>query len=417
MPMSASLLFGLLGGLIVLAYVSNTLFRRTRVPDVIVLMATGVLLGPVLKVVDAGIFQPVTRVFGILALILILFEGGLELDARDSLRHFPASLLVSVISYACSLGLTAVVIVWSLHLPVSKAVLAGAALACTSGSIAFPILQQLEMAKPVRLTLMFDSTMSDTFGVLTVGALLDLAVAHGSIVTLFLHRFLISILLSVLLAGFAAAIWSFALPFLSERRSWNVLTFAVVLLIYAGAEKAGGSGLIAVFCFGIGLTNLQRADTSLIEESLGMATLSKTQQSHIFAFHSELAFVIRTFFFVLIGVIVDFSALARHLPLVLAVVGAILVARTLALASSHWALAGTSLREQEAIFWIMPRGLITVVLALEIVGRSGQDFSFLPGLAFATILATSLLLIAGSFRFQPAAPTPPPPETPKGRSE
>jgi Na+:H+ antiporter len=403
--MSARFLFALLGGLIVLAFAANRLFQRTRVPDVIVLMATGVLLGPVLHVVHAELFQPVARVFGILALILILFEGGLDLDVRDTLRHFPAGLLVSALSYGWSLGLVSAVIVWSLKLPASTAILAGAALACTSSSIALPILQQIEVSKPVRLTLMFDATMSDTFGVLTVGALLNLAQSHGSVVTEFLHHFLFTIFLSLLSAGLAALVWSFVLPFLSGRRFWNVLTFAVVLLVYAAVEQLGGSGLIAVFFFGIGLTNLQRVDTGMLEESFGLATLNHHQQSQISAFHSELAFVIRTFFFVLIGVVVDFSALARHLPLVLGVVGAIILARALALLSSRWALGGIPPRDRETIFWIMPRGLITVVLALEIVGRQQGNPEFLPGLAFATILATSLLLIAGSIR-APRAPAP-----------
>ena len=41
-------LFGLLGGLLVLAYVANRFSRRTRVPDVIVLLGSGIVLGPVL---------------------------------------------------------------------------------------------------------------------------------------------------------------------------------------------------------------------------------------------------------------------------------------------------------------------------------------------------------------------------------
>ena len=44
--MDLTLFFALLGGLLVLAFVANRLVRFTRVPDVIILMATGVLIGP-----------------------------------------------------------------------------------------------------------------------------------------------------------------------------------------------------------------------------------------------------------------------------------------------------------------------------------------------------------------------------------
>lgn len=50
--MDLTLFFALLGGLLVLAFVANRLVRFTRVPDVIILMATGVLIGPVLHWVN-----------------------------------------------------------------------------------------------------------------------------------------------------------------------------------------------------------------------------------------------------------------------------------------------------------------------------------------------------------------------------
>lgn len=56
--------FALLGGLLVLAFVANRLARRTRVPDVLVVMSMGVLLGPVLHWIDAARFSGLTHGFG-----------------------------------------------------------------------------------------------------------------------------------------------------------------------------------------------------------------------------------------------------------------------------------------------------------------------------------------------------------------
>jgi len=68
--MNLTSFFGLLGGLLVLAFVANRLAQRTRVPDAVVLILTGVLVGPVLGLVRADQFENVTRGFGTLALIL-----------------------------------------------------------------------------------------------------------------------------------------------------------------------------------------------------------------------------------------------------------------------------------------------------------------------------------------------------------
>ena len=46
--------FGLLGGLLVLAYLANRFAHRTRVPDVVVLLGCGIVLGPVLHWFNAA---------------------------------------------------------------------------------------------------------------------------------------------------------------------------------------------------------------------------------------------------------------------------------------------------------------------------------------------------------------------------
>src|SRR5579864_1698184 len=102
--MNLTALFGLLGGLLVLAFGANRLFRWTRIPDVVVLMGTGILIGPVLHWAKADQFKDVTHAFGTLALILILFEGGLDLNIRETISHFPGGLLFGVLTY----GLTTV---------------------------------------------------------------------------------------------------------------------------------------------------------------------------------------------------------------------------------------------------------------------------------------------------------------------
>jgi NhaP-type Na+/H+ or K+/H+ antiporter len=97
--MDLTFFFALLGGLLVLAFVTNRLVRFTRVPDVILLMATGVLIGPVLHWVNPDIFRGATHGFGSLALILILFEGGLDLKLREILKHFGSGFFLSLFSY------------------------------------------------------------------------------------------------------------------------------------------------------------------------------------------------------------------------------------------------------------------------------------------------------------------------------
>ena len=71
-------------GLLVFAgHFLTGLFERTKIPDVLILMLAGIVLGPVLHVVTPEDFGQVGPVFTTLALIVILFEGGIHLSMRE----------------------------------------------------------------------------------------------------------------------------------------------------------------------------------------------------------------------------------------------------------------------------------------------------------------------------------------------
>ena len=53
------------------------------------------------------------------------------------------------------------------------------------------------------------------------------------------------------------------------------------------------------------------------------------------------------------------------------------------------------------IIWILPRGLITAVLAIQVVEAIGKEFAFLPAIAFAVILVTNAIVIVGSLISRP----------------
>jgi len=318
--------FGLLGGLLVLAFVANRLARWTRVPDVLVLIATGTILGPVLHWIDTSKFQSFAHGFGTFALILILFEAGMDLNIRDTLRHFPGGILLAIFSFGISLAGIAAFLVVSQHMAKMAALLAAAAFACISSSVILPVLEHLDLRPAVRTTLIVEAALSDALGVLTVGILLDLTSATplggaGSVANILIHSgiirgtsgsiaggvasgFLVRVLISIAVAYVAGFVWVRALPLLSEQRFWQVLTLAAVLLVYAASDAVGGSDLFAVVAFGATLANLPGEASKELENAWGMVVEpsdSDKSRDQLLLFHSELAFLVRTFFFVLLG--------------------------------------------------------------------------------------------------------------------
>jgi cell volume regulation protein A len=394
--MSTALILGLIGGLLVLAFLANRLSRLTRIPDVLMLMALGVVIGPGLHLADPASLTGATHLLGTLAIILVLFEGGLELKLRETLRHFPGGLLLAIISFSITAVLVALISHRLLGLPINTALSVGAVLGCTSSTVVLPVLQQLNASEPVRVTLMLEASWGDVLAVLTVGLLMGLGDSHAHIGQTVAAGIANQVGLAVLFAVATGVLWSRLVPVLSEARFWQVLTFSIVLLLYAGMEALDANGLIAVLAFGLTLANFPGVDPRI-----GFAHLERDineSQQALLSFHSELAFLVRTFFFVLIGAIADLGIIGHHPYLLVGTFATLLFSRWLAVQLSRFAWKQIEREGRDLILWVMPRGLITIVLALEVSTFYKNELNFLPGLAFAVILLTNFLVVVGSIR-------------------
>lgn len=388
----------MLGGLLVLAYAANRLFQWTRVPDVVVLMAVGVLIGPLTHLVDASVFTSVISPIGTLALILILLGAGLELDIREALKHFPGGVLLGLLAYFGTTAVIGYIISVVFSAPLVSSLLVGAVLGCTSATIVMPILEQWKVSQPVKVTLLVEASLGDVLGVLTVGLLLSLRESSTGVARTVVGGLLSELGLALLIATAAGFLWSRILPKISAQSFWQVLTFAVVLLLYAGTEALHASGLLAVLAFGLALANLPGPSERLRDVFLEESTAPEAAHLRIHRFHGELAFLVRTFFFVLMGIVVDLRGLESVWPLLFVLLAAIFLMRWAAVWASSWATHGIDPEERETILWVLPRGLITIVLALEIRQAIGAEMAVIPDLAFAIILLSNLLVVLGGFR-------------------
>ena len=382
--MNLAYAFGLPAALLVLAVVANRLSKLTRVPDVIVLLLIGITLGPVLHWVDPAHFESVIRILGTLALILILFEGGLELRLRQAMRYFPAGLMLVVLSFGLSLGLVAVVGRYLLHLGWTDCLLLGSALGCTSGAIVIPALQQISTPEGVKVALTIEASLGEVIAVLLVGSLLK-ENPQGSLIGGLATDFSRHILISLLVGFIIGAIWSRLWPKLAGTPNSNILNLGVVLGVYAVGDYLHGSGLLAVLIFGVTLANLPR-------------TPHMTRQgARLLAFHAEFSFLVRSFFFVLLGIVAQFVSRQYIVP-ILGILVALVLARYVAMIGSRWIVKDVTKEQTELLFWMLPRGLVTAVLALGIVETRGETFSFLPAMAFTVVLVTNLFIVWGSVR-------------------
>jgi NhaP-type Na+/H+ or K+/H+ antiporter len=245
-----------------------------------------------------------------------------------------------------------------------------------------------------------------------VTALIDVA-AGGSASPKAVAWTLVSSLLLAIAGGVLAGMaWSYLLPILSEECFWHVLTFAAVLLVYSGVHALKGNELVSVLVFGLTLSNFPSIRKRMhLDDEAGSsdwfsevpikeqhAGASAPHYRQMLTFHGELAFLIRTFFFVLLGALVDFAGLRKNALLALGCFGALFLARWFAVQGGRLAWRNFTPQERELMIWFLPRGLITAVLGIQVLEARGPRFEFLPSLAFAVILLTNFVLLIGTFR-------------------
>ena len=389
--MSYGLMFAFPAALLILAVIANRLSRLTRVPDIVVLLLLGIALGPVTHSISPDTFQSTIGVIGMLALILILFEGGLELRLQEVVRNLPGALLLSTFCFALTVGLVGVVTHLLLHFNWIDSLLIGAALGSTSGSVVLPALQQMDVPDRLKVTLTLEASLGEILAVLTVGVLVTISGTESlfsGLVVGFSHHVLVDLVLGVA----AGAFWWKVGPRVANQPFINALNLGVVLGVFSVGRLLGGSGLLAELIFGLTLANLPRTPH-----------ITRVG-ARMVAFHTEFTFLVRSFFFVVLGIMAQVVSRSYVLPII-AIIVAIVIARVAAVYGTRWSIRGSTPADNELLFLMLPRGLITAVLALQIVNARGAAFNFLPAMAFTVVMVTNAFVVIAAFRLKPAKQT------------
>jgi cell volume regulation protein A len=272
-------------------------------------------------------------------------------------------------------------------------------LAPVSGAIVIPIAGRIGLRNEVRTTVVLEAAVSDVLGVLGM-ALLARFVAGGGLAGLVALGSLLAAVSSVVVGVAVGLLWPPVLRSLAERRFVDVLTFGVALVLWGLAVTVGASGPLVVLVFGLTLANDGALLARLGLRSSGVVATARHAVRRLHGFIGELTFLVRTFFFVFLGVVVHFA----HLPVnryleALSVIALFLAGRALVI----WGLGArrvlTLLPGERTKLWLLqPRGLVSAVLAIEAAHLGFDDDGTLLGVASLVILATNLLLVFGAKR-------------------
>jgi cell volume regulation protein A len=368
---------------------SGLLARMARVPDVVVFLLVGMLIGPgMLGFVDIKADSTINQLILIFGSSYILFDGGASIKLKVLKEVWITLVIIATIGVLITAAITGVAAYYLLGLPVIVALLLGATLASTDPATLVPVFKQIKIKERVAQTVMSESAFNDAMGAIVTFTVLGVAMGAGEFsagdaLADLLKQSVLGIVIGGALGYLAAVLISHhKFDFLAEYAP--VVTLMAVIGSYMAADGLHASGFMAVFVFGIMLGNV---------DSLGFKRSS--EESHqLEDFIMTTALIMRMFIFILLGTQVDFALMNQYLWAGVGVVVIfMLVARpvTVFLCALPDRRAKWSLKEMLFMCWTRETGVIPGALAGMLVGMKAPGAEIIASVTFIAILMTILI--------------------------
>ncbi len=372
MPTSIELNFIVFSTLVILSILTIKLSNRFGIPALVLFLAIGMLAGS--DGLGGITFDnpSLVKSLGIIALVLILFAGGLDTEWAEVRPILWQGLSLSTIGVLLTALLVGVFVSWLQGFSFMEGLLLGAIVSSTDAAAVFMVLRARNAKFPPRLVqlLEFESGSNDPMAVVLTIALIRLltepATSFGELVLFFVMQMAVGMAIGIAMGEIMRRTLN-ALD-LELEGIYPVLSVALALLTYGLTAFLDGSGFLAVYLAG-----------------LVMARKPFTHQQSILRFHDGLAWLMQVSMFLLLGLQV-FPA--RLVPIawvgLLVSLFLIFVARP---ASVHAALAFSpmSYKEQTLVAWAGLRGAVPIILA---------TFPFLAGIKQADTIFHLVFFIA-----------------------
>jgi cell volume regulation protein A len=287
---------------------------------------------------------------GVVALILILFDGGMHVGWRRFRKAWAPITGLGVVGTALTGGVMAVFAHYLFGFDWTTAGILGAALAPTDPAVMFSILGNKEIAGRSGTILEGESGVNDPVGIALMIGILEFATSDGGVVSSIAKEFVVEMSIG-LVVGLGGAV--LLVPFMRRvslpgEGLYMLRALAAAGVIYGLASVAHGSGFLAVFVAGIALGDVE-----------------VPFKAEIRRFHIAMASLAEIVMFVALGLTVNFADLTDDrvwldgllLALLLAFVARPIVVTPL--------LLPTQMRAGERMFvaWGGLKGAVPILLA------------------------------------------------------
>lgn len=401
-----------IGSIIFIGFFGNSIFNKFRIPDVLILVLLGMIIGPDILgtrfgLVNAEVLSSMNEfkdLFLSAALVIILFDGGLSLDIRSVLQSMKFSVFLAVMNFILLALAVGASLYFIMDIDFLVALTLGSIVGGTTGAVVIPIARKMRIHERTKTMLIMESVITDVLVIVATLSLISVIKLDEFSILAVVRELSVKFLVGGI-AGFAAGVaWLFVLERLHHQPLSYMITIAALFIVAGLVEHApvSSSGAVAALAFGLAMGNRR-----FVKKRLTSLSLNALSDEHIHYFHTEITFFVRTFFFVYLGLSFGFGTFtAEHLVVGLFIISLTVLARRFTTRiACRWGEFSSS--EEKAVFAMMPRGLAAAVLAtlpavqlagLDVWSGHGEDLGILfLNTTLVVILGTTILATICSF--------------------
>lgn len=389
--MSLTFVFLVAGLIILIGFLGSISFEKTKIPDVLMLLGIGILLGPVMKLIDPGDLTHFTEYFGAFALMIILFDGGMDTGIERLIKEFGYAVLLVSLSFGLTVGAIYALLYFFMDWNTLNSLLLATILGCTSAAIIIPVTSSMALKPEIKTLLSLESTLSDVFAVVIAISLLQFIKLENIGIEQPMRHIASSFSIAIVVGIAAGFVWLKVLDLFKGEKYTYMITLAAILIMYSVDEFLGGSGPIAVLIFGVILGN-----GHAIVKFFKLNIKSSLDETLKF-FHGEVTFIIRTFFFVYLGMILSPDFIKPEMLYVSGLITLIILVIRYISVEAIGIVNGKKKEDKNILIFMIPRGLATAVLATIPSATKIPGCEFFTEYAFGVIVMTNILMTIGVY--------------------
>jgi cell volume regulation protein A len=296
---------------LLVGYLSSLIYSKTKIPDIVWLLGLGILLGPVFGVFQKDFFLGLAPFMSIIALNIILFDAGINIDVVTLIETLGKSAALAISTF-----ITTVILVGfglSTLMPQSfgdlpQAMLLGAMVGGTSTVSVYAVLSGLGSSirniNSARVILLTESIITDPICIISAITIIRVIMLPTVSIAESLRDIFSIFVLSAVIGFLIGFIWAGIMDRLRGRPFLYMVTIAILFPSYIFTEQliGEGGGPITALTFGLAITNY-----GFFARRIGFESIAKIDRRRLREFHEEITFFMKSFFFVYIGLVVTLS--------------------------------------------------------------------------------------------------------------